>query len=446
MTMMAKFNLSIMTLLAVLLFTACDPEENGGVRNERTDLISFTFVGDKPVIAAPDEEVFYTFKVGYPNGLASMTVSLDGEVLEGTEMMWDDAPTEAQYSFKYLVKGSQYGQTLDFVFTATGVDGYSQSVDYPLWISANEVEFTVALPEKLPSQIYSNESVDFEVNVTCGNVLKSLTVTKDGAAYASKTDFASTEKTLKYKFEYVPSSDDIGKNVEFHFVVVDVKGNEAEAYFSISVVKADVIGKELYEEIFDTSMSISGTTAFNTTEGGIVGGAATNFNGDVDKVVKYNKLLVDDPDNPGAQKSNPGAMEGCTVYDGDVSTLIYSSDGADVCLSKYSDARWTEITGTYLWYRKAKNGWFRVDGIRLHEATSLKLSYTQSTPKGKIKVEYSVDGGAEWIEIIATDTVALLHEKKFTLEQASETISLRFTENGGADHVRVDNIKLVEVL
>lgn len=439
---MAKFNLSIMTLLAVLLFAACDPEENGGVRNERNDLISFTFVGDKPVIAAPDEEVFYTFKVGYPNGLASMAVSLDGEVMEGSEKIWDDAPTEAEYSFRYLVKGSQYGQTLDFVFTATGVDGYSQSIDYPLWISANEVEFTVALPEKLPSRIYSNESVDFEVNVTCGNALKSLTITKDGTAYASKTDFAPTEKTLKYKFEYVPSSEDIDKNVEFHFVVVDVKGNEAEAYYSVSVVKADVIGKMLYSEIFDTSMIVSGTTEFETQG---TSGVPAEFV--PDKITQYNTLYMQDPDGEeGAMILKPGAMEGCHVYDEDISAVTYTCDGTDACLSKNKVASCPEVSGTYLYLRKAKNGWFRADGIKLHGAVSLKLSYSQATANGKIKVEYSIDAGTTWIEIIATSTVAKTHEQKFTLPQTAETISLKFTENGGTAHARIDNIKLVEIL
>ncbi len=439
---MTEYRLIILMLVAALSVAACDSDDYGGNVQTQTDLISFAVSNEAPIVAAPDEEVFYSFNVAYAKGLASMSVSLDGEVIEGSEKIWEDAPTEAEYSFGYQVKGSQFGQTLDFVFTATGIDGYSQSVDYPLWISANEVEFTVALPEKLPSQIYSNEPVDFEVNITCGNVLKSFTVTKDGAAYASKTDFASTEKTFSYEFEYVPSADDIGSVLEFHFVVEDIKGNIAESYYTVSVVKADVIGKVLYSEIFDTSMIVSGTTEFETQG---TGGVSSEFV--PDKITQYNTLYMQDPDGEeGAMVSKPGAMEGCQVYDGDISALIYTGDGTDACLSKNKVASCPEVSGTYLYLRKAKSGWFRADGIRLHGAVSLKLSYSQATANGKIKVEYSVDGGTSWIEIIATSTVADTHEQKFTLPQTSETISLRFTENGGTAHVRIDNIKLVEVL
>ena len=58
MTMKTKLNLSLMTLLAVFMFVACDSDFNGAAPNVRTDLVSFTFVGDKPIVASPDEEVY----------------------------------------------------------------------------------------------------------------------------------------------------------------------------------------------------------------------------------------------------------------------------------------------------------------------------------------------------------------------------------------------------
>ena len=210
---MTRFKLFILTVAAALSVAACDSEEYGAGLRRPADLMTFEFIGDEPVIAAPDEEVFYSLKVYYSNGLASMSVSLDGEVIEGSEKTWDDAPLEVEYSFNYLVKGSQFGQTLDFVFTATGADGYRQSVDYPLWISANEVEFTVALPENLPREIYSNEQVACEINVTSGNVLNSFTVFKGDEEFYSKADFTDTDKTFKYQFEYVPVLDDVNKDI-----------------------------------------------------------------------------------------------------------------------------------------------------------------------------------------------------------------------------------------
>lgn len=441
---MQKKNIFLSLLLAIFALASCKPDGLEGTGdNTPVERIMFTLNSDEPVIAAPDEEVTYNFKIAYSEGLASAKTSLNGEVIEGSEITWNDAPVEADYTFSYTVKGSQFGETLDFVFTATGINGYTSSVDYALWVTANAVEFTANIPEDAPAQIYSNVTVGFEVSIECGNILKSIEVTKNGEAFASKTDF-TTKKTFKYPFSYTPAAEDIGKTVEFHFVVTDVKNNQTEAYYNVNVIKADAVGKMLYEEIFDTSMTISGTTAYNTTEGGITGGTATQFT--TANITRYGTLYVEDPENPGSMITNQGALEGCTVYDNDLSALTYTSDGVDVCLSKYSDSRWTEITGTYLWYRKNKGGWFRVDGIKLHGATSLKLTYTQSTPNGKAKVEYSIDSGTTWTEIIATNSVSKMHEQKFDLAGTAESISLRVSENSGTDHVRIDNLKLVEIL
>ena len=442
---MQKLNTFFFIVLAALSFVACEPENTGmNGDSEPVERISFTLNGAEPIVAAPDEDVRYDFTLAYSNGLASVVTSLDGEVIEGSEKRWDDAPLEAEYTFNYTVKGSQFGETLDFVFTATGVDGYTYSVDYALWVTANAVEFTTTLPEDIPVQMYNNEQLSFDISIECGNVLKSIVITKNGEAFASKTDF-TTEKTFKYPFVYAPAAEDVGKNIEFYIVVTDVKGNISEAYYAVNVIKADAVGKTLYSEIFDTSMSISGTTAFNTTEGGVTGNVRTEFN--VGTIIRYNTLYVEDTANPdGGLIASPGAMEGCQVYDNDIAAIKYSSDGTDVCLSKYQDSRWTEISGAYLWYRKAKGGWFRVDGIKLHGATSLKLTYTQSTPNGKAKVEYSLDNGATWILIIETSKVAKVHEQKFNLTGSAETISLKVSENSGTDHVRIDNLKLVEII
>lgn len=440
-------------LLAVLTMGSCSQEDLTGGPEAKVELMSFAFKDKAPVIAAPDEEVFYSFTVSYVNGLSSVAASLDGEVIDGSMMTWDDAPTAADYLFKYVVKGSQFGQTLDFVFTATGVDGYVQKIDYPLWVSANEVEFTIALPENLPHEIYSNEQVACEVNITSGNVLKSFTVLKDNEEFYSKADFTDTDKTFRYQFEYVPVLDDVNKDIEFHFVATDVKGNEAEAYYSVKINKADIVLKELYSEIFNTSMSISGTTAFNTVEGGITGGRATEFI--PSNIGRYNSMFMQDPEaEEGVMMPRPGAMEGCKVYDGDVSALVYTTDGTEVCLSKNGGSGLPEA-GTYLWYRRGVKsgdsnynqgkGWLRVDGIKLHGATSLKLSYKQLTSNSKIKVEYSIDNGVTWVEVIATSVIGTPHEAKFVIEPGAETISLKLSENSGTAHACVDDIKLVEI-
>lgn len=437
---MHKFNIFLSILLGLSLFAACEPDNLGGQdESDQVERILFTLDGDEPVVAAPDEDVTYRLKLSYSKGLASISVSLDGEVIGGSEKSWDDAPLEAEYSFTYTVKGNQFGETLDFVFTATGVDGLSYSTDYALWVTANAVEFTAAVPADAPAQIYSNISVEFDLNIECGNVLKSIVVTKDGKEFASKTDF-TTEKTFKYPFVYAPSAEDAGKNVEFLFVVTDVKGNVTEASYVVNVVKADIVGKTLYEEIFDTSMSVSNTTEYNTTAGGITGNSATEFK--PGKITEYNTFMNANPE--GEMVPNVGAMEGCSVHDGDKTSIIYTCDGTDVCLSKYDVSSVKNVYGTYMWFRKAKNGWFRADGIKLHGAMSMKLTYSQAG--GTVKAEYSTDNGTTWNEIMVTKTASEMHESKFSLSAGAETISLRLSESGGSAHARIDNIKLVEIL
>lgn len=441
---MQKKNIFLSLLLAIFALASCKPDGLEGTGdNTPVERITFTLNSDEPVIAAPDEEVTYNFKIAYSEGLASAKTSLNGEVIEGSEITWNDAPVEADYTFSYTVKGSQFGETLDFVFTATGINGYTSSVDYALWVTANAVEFTANIPEDAPAQIYSNVTVGFEVSIECGNILKSIEVTKNGEAFASKTDF-TTEKTFKYPFSYTPAAEDIGKDNEFHFVVTDVKGNIAEAYYTVSVIKADAVGKMLYEEIFDTSMSISNTTEYNTTAGGISGNSASEFK--PGKIKDYNTMYAPaDPANPDSEMVPvPGAMEGCTVYDGDKTSVVYTSDGVDVCLTKYDASSVKNVYGTYMWFRKAKKGWFRADGIKLHGAVSMKLTYSQAG--GSIKAEYSIDNGTTWNEITVTKSASEMHEAKFNISAGAETISLRFSEDDGTAHARIDNLKLVEVL
>ena len=461
---MKRLHLIFAALLASLAFVACGPEEGPEGGNETAhERIIFTLLNaETPVMAAPDEEVTYKFKVAYSQGIASISTSLNGEVVEGSEVNYLDAPALAEadpeevatpegdeptipsveYTFNYIVKGAQFGETLDFVFTAVGTDGYTQSVDYALWITANAVEFTVNIPEDVPAEIYSDATVTFNVAIECGNILKKIEVFKNEETYASKSDFTD-QKTFTYPFTYAPAAEDVGKTVEFRFVATDVKDNTSEAYYSVLVNKADAVGKMLWSEIFDTTMEISHTTAHDTEVGGITNDPAVFI---ASNIVKYNSFnILSDPANPDSEKvPNEGAMAGCEVYDGDVSTLVYTSDGTDVCLSKYKVSSVKYMDGAYLWFRKAKKGWFQVDGIKLHGATSLKLTYAQAAQK--IKVDYSLDGGATWNEIGATNGSFEIAEHKFTLSESAETISLRFTENDGTNHVRIDNLKLVEVL
>ena len=452
---MKKLYLFTIALLGALTFVGCNPDEPMGGGNDTShERIVFTLLNNqKPVVAAPDEEVVYKFKITYSQGIASVHTSLNGQMIEGSEMDYlttseenpTSAPTEVEYSFTYVPKGAQFGETLDFVFTATGVDGYAQCVDYALWISANTVEFTVSKPEGLPASIYSDYTLNFAVGIECGNYLKAFQVFKNEVVYDSvaENDFAYS-KAYTYNFTYTPAAEDVGKTIVFRFVATDAKENVAEVSYEVAVVKADAVGKMLWSDIFDTSMVISGTAAYNTTEGNITTGVKTDFT--AGNIVRYNTLYVlSDPENAESEMvANAGAMEGCQVYDGDVSAITYTTDGTNVCLSKYDTSSVPNVFGTYLWYRKATKGWLQVDGIKLHSVTALKLTYTQAG--GSIKIEYSLNGGTSWTDLGTTTGASELNEHKFNLSEAADTITLRISESDGTAHARIDNLKLVELL
>lgn len=208
--------------------------------------------------------------------------------------------------------------------------------------------------------------------------------------------------------------------------------NTANLVYDYVPVYADY----LYFETFNTAMTVSGTTAFDVDqhEGSLTSGVKGEFK--PSKLIAYNDY-----------------KDGTSVYDGVVSAITYTCDaigkespdnastGGQACLSKNVGSTITNVTGTYVWFRKQKGGWVRVDGIKLYGKTELTLSYVQNIGNGgSVKAEYSVDGGSTWVELGSTNTNGN-HNFDFSLDSIKETISLRFTENG-SNNVRIDDIKL----
>jgi hypothetical protein len=174
----------------------------------------------------------------------------------------------------------------------------------------------------------------------------------------------------------------------------------------------------LYKEIFDTDQSISGTTAFDTSTGGVSGGVTTQFR--ADNISTYNDYKT-----------------GLSLYyNADATTVNYIGDGVNSCLSKLTVAG---VSGTYLWFKKAVGGSVTIDSIPLYGRTDLTLSYSQAG--GKIKVQYSVDKGTTWTDIAATATTAT-QTAAFTVPSGTASIQLRFVENAGTANLRIDNLLL----
>lgn len=411
--------------LAVLASASCDrAEQTQPAGHER---VSFELSGTAPIVSYPEDNVRYSFTVSCAAGLSSVGTWLDGELVEGSLEEYADSPVTAEYSFSYSFAPEQVGQTVDFVFTAECADGYRASVDYPVYVRSISEIVNVVLPEGLAAEAVVGDALNFDVTVSTGYPLAKIRVLKNGAELPelTKTSGFSEPKADIYKFSYLLPKSDGGSEVTFTFEGTDSKGNFGVAEYKLAVRKGQP--KVLYTEIFDTPMKISNTTEFDTSAGGVTGASASEFvPGTIDR---YNGS---DPE------VTEGVKAGLTVFDGDNTAVSYSSDGTDVCLTKYSYSGMKQISGTYVWARKGKKGWIAASGIKLQGCTSLTLSYLQCG--GSVKVEWSADG-TEWSEVCIsakTDEV----RADFSVPEGTQSISLRFTENAGGAHLRFDNISL----
>ncbi len=388
--------------------------------------ITFTLSGTAPIVAYPEDNVHYGFSVSYGGGLKSVGTYVDGILVEGSLAEFTDSPEQADYSFNYSVSSAQIGQTIDFVFRAECADGYSGSVDYPVYVRSISDIVTVTLPEEHPTEAIVGDKLHLDITVSAGYSLAKIRVLKNDAELPglTKTSGFKEAKADIFAFDYTVGSADASKELVFVVEATDSKGNFGTAEFKLMAYRGQP--KVLYSDIFDTSMKISNTSEFDTSVGGVSGTSASEFIPAT--IARYNG---DDPD------VTVGVKEGMTVLGGDKTGISYDSDGTDICLSKYNYSAMKQISGTYLWARKGKKGWISVSGIQLHDCTTLNIFFSQCG--GSVKVEWSADG-TNWTEICqssATDTVS----KDFTVPDGTDDITIRFTENGSA-HLRFDNIVL----
>lgn len=131
---------------------------------------------------------------------------------------------------------------------------------------------------------------------------------------------------------------------------------------------------------------------------------------------------------------------GMLVYDGIVANVNYIHD-SNSCLSRQASSALVGMDDLFVWFKAG--GVLIVNGIKLHDYINLTLSFNHTYKSSSIKCEYSVDGGAIWVEIGTSTTAnsAYLLESSFDFDvpSGSETISLRFTATSTP---RMDNVKL----
>ncbi|MGN1226612.1 MAG: hypothetical protein ACI4TL_05170, partial [Candidatus Cryptobacteroides sp.] len=152
----------LLVALFSLALASCEEKQEVELKAEHGSL-SMTLTGDAPVLAYPEDNVHYNLNVSYSEGLKSVYTSIDGVIVEGSEKTYEGTTEEVLYSFGYIFSAEQIGQSIDFVFTAEGVDGYKHSIDYPVYVRSISETVTLSLPEELPSEVIRGESVEFDV-------------------------------------------------------------------------------------------------------------------------------------------------------------------------------------------------------------------------------------------------------------------------------------------
>lgn len=137
---------------------------------------------------------------------------------------------------------------------------------------------------------------------------------------------------------------------------------------------------------------------------------------------------------------------GMSVYDGNVNAVSYTNaDNSTITRQVNASAL---IGMDDLHARLGTNsasGSITVEGIKLHGYTKLNLSLLQTYKNSQLKVEYSVDKGSNWTELITwtNPSTATCEERSqdFEVTEGSEVIYLRLT-GVGKTSPRFDNIKL----
>ena len=228
--------------LSLPLFQSCSKDDDGAGSGPAHDRITFALTSEAPVAEYPGTQVSYTFTVEYPAGLSQVVATLDGKEIENSKQVYEDAPVSATYEFRYTLLASQSGQTVDFVFTATGADGYEGSIDYPVYVYASQADVDIVLPDDAPTEvdIDAQPKLAFDVNISAAAGLMKIRTLKNGEAIESltKTEGFTSSKTDVYAFEYEPTAGDVGQTVTFTFEVTDNDGNLVTADYAVNFIRA----------------------------------------------------------------------------------------------------------------------------------------------------------------------------------------------------------------
>lgn len=228
--------------LSLPVFFSCSKDDDGTGPDQTHDRITFALTSEAPVAEYPGTQVSYTFTVEYPAGLSQIVAMLDGKEIENSKQIYEDAPVSVTYDFRYTLLASQSGQTVDFVFKATGADGYEGSIDYPVYVFASQADVDIELPDDAPTEvdIFSQTELAFNVKISAAAGLMKIRTLKNGEAIEAltKTEGFTSSKTDVYAFEYKPTAGDVGQTVTFTFEVTDNDGNLVTSDYAVKFIRA----------------------------------------------------------------------------------------------------------------------------------------------------------------------------------------------------------------
>lgn len=200
--------------------------------------IKIGLISEPPVMARPGDKVEYTFSISCENGLKEVSAMLNNEILEGSTTTWTDAPVSADWSFSYVVKDEDAGNTLDFSAVVSSADGLRKSYDVPLYVQAAEADIQISVPEDAPEEWNLGEELSFSVSVVSATDIRQIATYKNGNVLEelTMTEFED-RRNVAYPFSYMPEVTDIGAETTFRFEVMDVNGNIVSAEYSVSVIR-----------------------------------------------------------------------------------------------------------------------------------------------------------------------------------------------------------------
>ncbi len=225
----------MLSSVAALCAVSCDDTVSPA---DDTVQIKIGLISEPPVMARPGDEVEYTFSISCEGGLKEVSAMLNNEILEGSTATWADAPVSADWSFSYVVKDEDAGNTLDFSAVVSSADGLKKSYDVPLYVQAAEADIQISVPEDAPEEWNLGEELTFSVSVVSATDIRQIATYKNGNVLEEliMTEFED-RRNVAYPFSYMPEVTDIGAETTFRFEVMDVNGNIVSAEYSVSVIR-----------------------------------------------------------------------------------------------------------------------------------------------------------------------------------------------------------------